>query len=270
MALAGFQRALAAIVMAPSLRAEVAALTPPELPAALAGFELTERERRRLHAVARDPGLKVTTVLHRATRLSMLTNTMPRTSRLLNEPGLRELVYRFWREHPPTSIVYVREATRFAQFLRGLLSSGEIIHALLGEVLEAELAILELGKAGRVAPTSRAPPGKEALEEELEQARPLLGPWCRVLPFRHEPLAVLRALDEDRTPTGLPEGEHYLVLECVGLGQVLPRGVEALRGRALMASTGERGVAALCAELGCTAELFLELAGQGLIQLHAP
>jgi hypothetical protein len=109
-----------------------------------------------------------------------------------------------------------------------------------------------------------SPPGKEA----LEQARPLLGPWCRVLPFRHEPLAVLRALDEGRTPTGLPEGEHYLVLKCVGLGQVRPRGVEALLGRALMASTGERGVAALCAELGCTAELFLELAGQGLIQLH--
>lgn len=264
MSLAGFQRALAALVMSPALRAQVAALPEPELPARLGDLDLTERERRRLRALARDAGMKVATLLHRANRLSMLTNTLPRTSEALAHPRLQLLVRRYWREHPPTSVMYVHEARRFAEFLRGLLHSGELVHPPLAELLEAELALLELGKSGLALPSGvEAPPEGAALEE----ARPRLGPWCRVLPFRLEPLLLLRTGAAVALPETLPEEERYLLLTSVMPGQVVPRGLDALRGRALRASTGEHSVAWLGAALGCPPSLFLELAREGWLVL---
>jgi hypothetical protein len=264
MSLAGFQRALSALVISPSLRAEVAALPEPELPAQLASLELTERERRRLHALARDAGMKVTTLLHRANRLSMLTNTLPRTSEAMAHPRLQPLVQRYWREYPPTSVMYVREARRFAEFLQGLLRSGELVHPPLAELLEAELALLELGKSGLALPAvPETPPAGDALEE----ARPRLGPWCRVLPFRMEPRMLLRSGGAVTLPATLPDEERYLLLISVSPGQVVPRGLEVMRGRALRASTGEHSVAWLRAELGCPSSLFLELAREGWLLL---
>lgn len=265
MSLAGFQQALAALVMSPALRQEVARLAAPELPASLGHLELTERERHRLHALARDPGMKVTTVLHRATRLGMLSNTVPRTCHVLGEQALHRVVNRYWSEHPPIRMQYEREAQRFGAFVRDLVRAGELVHALLPELLEAELAMLELGRAGRTAAPEPLPQGAA-----LEQTRPRLSPWCRALAFRREPLAVLRALDSGQQPTGLPEGEHYLVLECVGVGQVQPHSVLPAPGRALLASTGEHPVARLCAELECSPALFLQLATRGWLRLLPP
>lgn len=267
MSLLDFQRALAELVLSPALRAEVAACTPPALPEPLARLTLTERERRRLHAVARDAGMKVNTLLHRASRLSMLTNTLPRTARALTDPRLQSLVQRYWREHPPTSVVYVREARRFAAFLQELMRTGELVHAPLGELLAAELALLELGKSGVAAPAApRALPEGATLEE----ARPLLGPWCRVLPFRMDPRMLVEPGGTGLLPETLPEEERYLLLMSVAPGQVLPHGVDAARGRALSASTGERTVARLCAALECAPELFLELARRGWLLLGVP
>lgn len=264
MSLDGFQQALAALLMTPGLRAELTQVSPPELPAALARFELTERERQRLHAVARQPGMKATTVLHRAARLSMLSNTLPRTCQALGDQGLQEVTHRYWKEHLPTSVQYVREALRFAGFLRECLRSGTLVHPLLPEVLEAELAMLELGKAGESSP---GPGGAPPAESDLEAVHPRLAPWCRVVPFRREPLGVLRELAAGRRPPEQPEGEHYLVLECVGAGKVVPHAVDAARGRALLASTGERSVSRLRAELDCPASLFGELFGRGFLQV---
>ncbi|HEX5745164.1 MAG TPA: hypothetical protein VFZ09_02910 [Archangium sp.] len=264
MSLAGFQRALSALVMSPALRAEVAALPEPELPAQFVGLELTERERRRLHALARDAGMKVTTLLHRANRLSMLTNTLPRTSEAMAHPKLQPLVQRYWRENPPTSVMYVREARRFAGFLQGLLRSGELVHPPLAELLEAELALLELGKSGLALPSvPESPPEGDA----LEAARPRLGPWCRVLPFRMDPRMLPRSGGAVSLPESLPDEERYLLLTSVSPGQVVPRALEVTRARVLRASTGQHSVAALRTELGCPSSLFLELAREGLLLL---
>ncbi len=264
MSLAGFQQALSALVMSPALRAEVAALPEPMLPARLEGLELTERERRRLHALARDAGMKVTTLLHRSNRLSMLTNTLPRTSEAMTAPRLQPLVQRYWQEHAPTSQQYVREAKRFVAFLRGLLRTGELVHAPLSELMEAELALLELGKSAVALPPEGAEPPPEG--QALEAARPRLAPWCRVVPFRLEPRMLLKALDAP-LPETLPEEERYLLLFSARPGEVEPRSLERMWGRALRASTGEASVGQVCEALGCAPPLFGELARERLVTL---
>src|SRR4051812_32758033 len=110
MSLQEFQRALSDLVMSPALRARVAAEGDEDLGA----YELSERELRRLKALARDPGLRTGALIHRASRLSMLSNTIPRTCRALGSRGLKELVHAYWNEHLPQSMLYVQEATRFA------------------------------------------------------------------------------------------------------------------------------------------------------------
>ena len=263
MSLLGFQQAFFEIVTTPALRQELAALPPPELPPALASFELTERERRRLHAVARDRGTFMVQRLHRATRLSMLSNTVPRTCEALGAQKLQEVVHRFWKENPLTRAQYLREGLRFGEFLRARLAAGEVVHELLPDLLEAELAILMLGMSGLAAPST--PP---VLPEgaALEQARPKLSPWCRVLPFHREPRAVLRAIGH--VPATLPEGESFLVLAGLGPGRVSVNVVDAPRGRLLLASTGERDVAQLRSELDCPAELLQELSRRGFLQVN--
>jgi hypothetical protein len=265
MSLFGFQQALFELVMAPALCKELAELPPPELPPALASFELTERERRRLHAVARDRGTMMVQRLHRSTRLGMLSNTVPRTCEALGSRKFQEVVHRFWKEYPPTSVQYLREALRFGEFLRARLDSGEVVHELLPDLLEAELALLVLGKSGVAAPAS-----PEVFPEgaSLEEARPRLGPWCRVLPFRREPRAVLRAIGH--VPATLPEGELFLVLVGLGPGRVSVHVVDAPRGCLLLASTGERSVARLRSELDCPTELLQDLSRRGFLQVNHP
>lgn len=267
MSLDGFQQALAALLMTPGLRAELSRLPPPELPEALARFALTERERQRLHAVARQPGMRVTTVLHRAARLSMLSNTLPRTCVALGDRGLQEVTHGYWKEHLPTSVQYVREALRFAGFLRERLREGTRVNPLLPEVLEAEVAMLELSRAGAFTPDPLGPTPEGG---DWEEARPRLSPWCRAVPFRWEPLSVLRELSAGRLPPEQPEGEYVLVLESVAPGRVMQHAVDAARGRLLRASTGERSVSRLCAELDCPASLVRELAGRGFLQVTPP
>lgn len=264
MSLDGFQRAMGALLMAPGLRAELARLPSPELPEGLAQYELTERERQRLHAVARQPGMRVTTVLHRAARLSMLSNTLPRTCVALGGQGLQEATHRYWKEHPPTSVQYVREALRFAGFLREHLRAGTWVNPLLPEVLEAEVAMLELSRAEARAPRPVEPPLEGTAWDE---ARPRLAPWCRVVPFRREPLGVLRELAAGRLPPETPEGEYTLVLESMAPGRVAQHVVDAARGRLLRASTGEPSVSRLCAELDCPPALVHELAGRGFLRV---
>ena len=86
MSLRGFQLALSELVMKPGLRRRIAdgAVGAEE---ALAGFELSDRERRRLEALARDARLKTGTTIHRSFRLSMLANTLPRTCKVLAPAG---------------------------------------------------------------------------------------------------------------------------------------------------------------------------------------
>ncbi len=247
MSLLGFQQALAELVMTPALRRRLAE-GGADVDAALAAYELSARERRRLAAIARDPGVKTGTTIHRSFRLSMLLNTLPRTCKVLPPEALRELVHAYWKGTVPRSIQYVPEARRFAEFALARSRAGAIAdNPYLDEVLETELAILSLAELEAWAPPPQ-PAAAAAPAGEGDEARGWrLHPLCRLVPFRHDPNAVLQPLAAGRVPpAGLAEGEHYLLLMARGGGRVDHRPVAQGEGRVLRAcaAAGDAGTRA--------------------------
>jgi hypothetical protein len=234
MSLLGFQQALAELVMTPALRRRVAAGGAGG-GEALAAYDLSDRERRRLQTLAGDPGLRTGTTIHRSFRLSMLANVLPRTCKALAPQALRVLVHAYWKENLPRSLEYVPEARRFAEYALARSRAGEVPdHPYLDEVLETELAILALAELPAWEPPTAPEPAPEDGRE--------LAPRRRLVPFRHDPDAVLGPLAAgEAPPAGLPEGEHYLLLTARGGGRVNLRSVACDEGRALQARLTARG-----------------------------
>jgi len=260
MSLQGFQQALTDLVMSPALRGRVA-----EDPAAcLAGYELSELEIRRLAALARDPRVRTPTFLHRAFRLSMLANTLPRTCKALGPQGIRELTHAWWSEGPPRTMQYVKEALRFSEYALGRLRDGSFRHDFLGEILETEMVALTLGRSGAVWE-----PGERTVPDDLAVQAPRLHPACHVVPWRHDPDAVLAALDAGRPLEGMTEGEHVLLLAAEGGGRVSLKAFGREEGRALLAVDGKRTVGELCAALDVPGRVFADLVAGGWVTLRS-
>lgn len=238
MSLADFQTLLSRLVMEPAFRRRVEADPEPEL----AAFALSGRERRRLVAVARDGGLKTGTLIHRGFRLSMLSNTLPRTCRALGGRALQELTHAYWRREPPRSLQYVQEALRFAAFARECFVRGELRHELMPEVLDAEVALLELaGEApARTPPEAETPGHRDRLR---------LAPGHRLVRFRRDPEALLAALARGGEEPALPEGEHVLLLSARGGSRVAMRTLKPAEGRLALLCDGERSLAEVAGEL---------------------
>lgn len=256
MSLQGFQQALTDLVMSPALRARVA----EETAACLEGYPLSELEIRRLTALARDPRVRTPTLLHRSFRLSMLANTLPRTCKALGPRGLRELTHAWWEEGPPRTMQYVKEALRFSDYALGRLRDGSFRHEFLEEILETETAILTLSRSGLVWTA-----GERTVPDDLALQTPRLHPACRVVSWRHDPDAVLAALDAGRPLEGLPEGEHVLLLAAEGGGRVALKTFGRDERRALRAVDGMRTVGELCVELEVPERVFGGLAAGGWV-----
>ena len=227
----------------------------------LAAFDLSERERRRLETLAKDPRLRTGTMLHRANRLSMLSNTLPRTCRVLGSRGLKEIVQAYWSDHPPETQIYLREALRFAGYLLARLRDGSLVNAFVEEVLETEVAMLHLGRAGGAWQPPTEPPSTSDPDARVLRLHPL----CRVVRYQHDPDAVLQALDAKQAPDGLPEGEHWLLLTAAGVGRAALKAIPAEQGRALALCDGESSVADLCVRTGLPVSLFEEMRAAGYL-----
>ncbi len=218
MSLLAFQQTLGALVASPEARRRAEAGDESGWPS-----DLDARELRRLRALARDPGLRTGTIIHRSFRLSMLASSLPRSCKALGARAIKALTHAFWREHPPRSLLYRREALRFAAYALPRVRAGEFANAWLPEVLEAEVAGLELleeADAGRSAPTS------DTLTAHVARD-------CRLIRFRREPLATMKALAEGRQPLELPEGEHYLLVRRTAPGRVELHALDLADGRVL-------------------------------------
>lgn len=168
----------------------------------LNGLDLTERERRRLLALAADPGMQVNTAIHRANRLSPLDHTLPFTCFLLGE-RLRALVERYWSENPSENLQSPTECQRFAAFLTGEVRAGRLADPYLEEVLEFERTCTEL---------------RFFTDEELRHvASPVdhLPSLLRIVTFRHDPVRLLESLaDREMPPVHLSAGEFHLLIDC--------------------------------------------------------
>ena len=204
MSLADFQHALSALIASPALCRSVAAGEGGE---AIARYSLSQREERRLLAVARQRGMATNCALYRANRLSPLRSFLPRTCALLG-PRLRAELDAYLEVYRETDLQFRREIEAFGRSLLGRWQAGEIPIPALPEVVAFELASHELQSLPRRGVETRlaAEPGWGPLR---------LHPRVRVLRFRYDPAALLPPLVAGAPlPADLPEGEFFLLLDA--------------------------------------------------------
>jgi len=198
MALEVYQEIFCKMVAAPGLRERV--LEPSG--EYLNGLDLTDRERRRLLAIAAQPGMRVNTAIHRANRITPLDHSVPFTLFLLGE-RLRDVLQNYWLENPTENLQIPAECERFASFLEGEIQAGRIVDPYIEEVLAFERACTEL---------------KFFTEEELRRAKPTgddLPALVRIVTFRHDPEQLLEGLANLELPApDITEGEFHLLIDC--------------------------------------------------------
>lgn len=171
MSLHTFQNCLARLIVDPDYRDRVRAMGEAALEAAL-----TERERRRLCAIAADRGVDINRTLHKGFRLGKLRAMLPLTCQLLGAARLARAAAAFWTARPPASFYFIPEALEFCTFLH----SRKHRVKYLDEVLGYERATLEIEKASCVFPQPQ-----------------------RVC-FRHDPRILLTVLANGRRPRAVP------------------------------------------------------------------
>lgn len=139
MSLGAYQRALARMVSEPAFRRHV--LEQSAL--AFDGLHLSARERKRLVAFSRDPGMRVNTVLYRANRLAPILNALPRTCAALREQ-FGVIVHDYWSSSELKDLQFPNEVQRFVGFLRRWYGDRLRRTPGLEALLTLELAVFEL------------------------------------------------------------------------------------------------------------------------------
>ncbi len=187
MSLGDFQRAFADLIASPALCLRVR--DDPD--AALAGYDLTSRERRRLGDVVWQRGMSVNCTLYRVNRITPLFTLLPMTCCLLGD-DLVALSEEFWRIDQ-TDLQFSLEVERFGEFVTTKVKNGQCSDPYLEEVIGYELA----ANSVRFAPTRR----QEAVV------------------FTHDPWAVLVPLSKGRRPAAdVPRIEHLVLVSTSDSG----------------------------------------------------
>ncbi len=261
MSLLGFQQALAEMVMSHSFR--VAVQQEPQQ--ALARFALTPTEIQRLQALAHNSRMTVGTIIHRSFRLSMIASRLPYTCTLLGNEQLSQVVHTYWETHPPRSLYYAQEATRFAQYLRSEVAQGRLIHPYLADVLALELALLVTTNVQ--AHTTEALTDAEILHNPAA-AIPVVHPSRQCLRFAHDPAQLLPALRAGSVPASLTQGEYYLLLNRSVINQMQIQMLNPAIGQVLMACDGQRSIAELGMEMNLTPEDMIVLRNAGYLAIQ--
>lgn len=180
MSIAGFQQALSDLIASPQRCLRLRAGDQ----AGLEGYELSERERRRLAAVVLQPGMSVSCSIYRANRLTPIAGGLPCSCTALGD-ALPAEIEAFWAAEA-TDMQFGREVERFGRFLGERLRSGGLECRYLDEVLSFELALNRLRH-----------------EEGASTVR-----------FAHDPVPLLEALTEGRVPGAVATGSYEVVLEA--------------------------------------------------------
>ena len=201
-----YQRALSDLVADPTLCLRVRR----EKDAALAGYELTTRERHRLQTVVRQPGMSVCCTLHRMNRLTPLATLLPLTAQLLGDEFVA-VAEAFWRRQR-SEMQYGTEVEAFRDDLVSLLDEDRLESPFLREVLEFEVALTRLRFREHQV-------GDEANRRQVEIVR-----------FRHDPRQVLGELASGDLP------HDPLALDCT---VALYEDVGEIRMSILTRETGE-------------------------------
>lgn len=196
MSLEAYQHVLCRMVASAGYRGAVLSDPNP----CFGDLELTPRERRRLLAVAAQPGMRVNTAIHRANRLATIAQTMPFTCFLLST-RMQDVFDRFWTANPTESLQIPVECERFAEFLETEIEAGRVDDPYVAEIVEFEKACTRL----------RFYTGDEIRLRGW--SRDDLPPLVMVVRFRHDPVPLLEALSELKIPSDLPGGEYWIAID---------------------------------------------------------
>lgn len=180
MALRDFQRALTSL----TLDARFANAVHAGGTDALAAYELSPREARRLVAVTRQPGMSLNCTLARANRFAAIHAVFAMTCVLLGVE-LRAVLDELWSGRLPDNVQLQGEEEPFAELVRRRLAAegGAGLSEHLPAILAYEWACLELAQLVRHSP------------------RPELAPReSRWVAFSHDPEPVLAALQQGLQP----------------------------------------------------------------------
>ena len=184
MSLITFQRLMVELTLSPPM---VRRLRAGDL-ADLERVDLTERERRRILDIVRQPGISVHCSLSRGNRLEAIAISLPMTCTLV-KPMLQPLLDAFWDESPPTNYQLAGMDAAFARFLRGRIDAGELEVEYLSEIVEYETLCLGLRDRRRVDPEG--------------------GDFEAFMEFEHDPDRLLPPLSRlTLPPPGLPKGSY--------------------------------------------------------------
>jgi hypothetical protein len=137
--LVDFQRGLADLTASPALCRQVRR-SPETL---REQYDLSDREWRRLAAVARSRGMEANCMLYRANRLAPVALNLPDTCKALGD-DLERAISEYWTSEPITDVHFLIEADRFCSFLLArpdlptpVLVALEREHAVVGGKLAA-------------------------------------------------------------------------------------------------------------------------------------
>lgn len=151
--LADVQQAMADLVA--SVARVQAAREDPQ--AWLAGYALTEPERRRLAGFLAQPGLALGCMVYRANRLAPVAMHLTDLCRAIG-PGLREVMEAFWLAHPHSEPNPLLECARFCDFIEGRPDAPRdelaLARTMIAEALAASGVVRPVPSAPLPAPPS--------------------------------------------------------------------------------------------------------------------
>ncbi|MEO6932222.1 MAG: hypothetical protein ABI151_11375 [Chitinophagaceae bacterium] len=169
-----FQLAVAKLIASPQLCVDVIRDEDPFF----SNYDLTDRDKRRLHAVLRQKGISACCSLYRMNRVTPVYMQLANTSAILGD-DLIPILEEFWKHFADTTLQYKAEVLEFGKFLMKKIKDGTVARPYLKEVLQMEVAINEL---------SYLPEGEE-----------------RTLTFAHDIIQVLASVHSSTLSTDLIE-----------------------------------------------------------------
>ncbi|HYP23693.1 MAG TPA: hypothetical protein VEV43_08975 [Actinomycetota bacterium] len=188
MSLLGYQQALCDLIASPASCLQLRGGDT----AVLDGYDLDDRDRRRLRTVVSQRGMSTACTLYRVNRITPIFTLLPLTCFLLGDDLIGE-AEAFWQETVATDLQFSPEASRFAAFVRQRIEEGAVDNPYVEEVMELELALNRVNFAGRA---------------ERGETR---------VRFRHDPEALLGPLSRRQLPPEPPaEGEFWVVVDASG------------------------------------------------------
>jgi hypothetical protein len=205
--LPAFQRALCELIASPELCLAVRAGGS----GFFSCYDLSPRERDRLHDIVWQPGMATSCTLYRSNRVTPVYTLLHYTCVVLGD-RLKETLDAYWAATELLDLQFKNEIERFARFLRDRIARGALTDEYVEEVLDFELAVNELRFAPRRAILAGIRAGRGTRTPTAQDPHEL----TRIVRFRHDPSAVLNALAEGRVPKGIREEDTRLLLSVAG------------------------------------------------------